>query len=92
MIFIEAYIILIIRETCREKNIFGDFIFCRFVWFLLVLYFSTFFLGTRGMVLVVQNAIVEDGRVVVQNVQGRQNRNQRNGARGNVQNRVRNAI
>lgn len=37
-------------------------------------------------------AIVEDGRVVVQNVQGRQNLNQRNVVRGNVTNRVRNAI
>ena len=36
-------------------------------------------------------AIVEDGRVMVQNVQGRQNVNQRDVARGNVQNRVGNA-
>lgn len=33
-------------------------------------------------------AVVEDGRVMVQNVQGRQNVNQRNVARGNLQNRV----
>ena len=36
-------------------------------------------------------AIVEDGRVVVQNIQGRQNANQRNVARGYAQNRVGNA-
>jgi hypothetical protein len=36
-------------------------------------------------------ATVEDGRVVVKNVQGRQNVNQRNAARGNVKNRVGNA-
>jgi hypothetical protein len=33
-------------------------------------------------------AIVEDGKVMVQNVQGRQNVNQRNAVRGNIQNRV----
>lgn len=33
-------------------------------------------------------AVVEDGRVMVQNVQGRQNGNLRNAARGNLQNRV----
>ena len=32
-------------------------------------------------------AIVEDGKVMVQNVQGRQNVNQRNAVRGNFQNR-----
>lgn len=44
MTFLETYRISIIRETCREKNIFGFFDFILFLYFLKIFYFCILFL------------------------------------------------
>ena len=44
MTFLETYRISIIRETCREKNIFGFFDFILFLNFLKIFYFCILFL------------------------------------------------